>query len=1162
MKQEATNTFGEGIIMDLNPLTTPNNVLTSALNATMITYNGNEFVLQNDMGNGRVETAYLPSGYVPVGIKEYGGIIYVASYNPLTNKGQIGSFPSPERNISSNEIQGAQSVLTPSSFGALSNGILDTFVSKINIFPEGTIIRSGDKFTIMLDASKGSQIDTKILRTYLSNCFNTSSNKPDSPKNKLMTLTLAVSDSNGYLRDITEQLKRFDEDNKTIVFSESDAPLYKTNAGYYIQTVAEDYSSNVDEYRKAYPANVYNNKLSGSLTLIATLNTIDSIDVAVTGYVRPEETDMNIEYEVPNQSGIVMPSGSKYTLIYDLTYKYNCPDGYYEDNKPYNYDEVIEYYNSYYGEAKDFGSHQNVIQGCEFFMIDSSKATLQGHVNFDNSDKAPVYSLESKQYTREQAVQVNLSDVTGNLISYTVTPCMTYSRLQGLSINGAIDLSKIGSGIIQLNTWRYYYNDMSIILTWGLEAYLVEGTSINEIKFKFYRFPDGRPDMPTSEYVVPAKRNYNGVFTEVLRFGDVLEPNNIYLVEIQKTITKGNVTEVDPDSEFRWLVASPLYNEAYIDNTQLDYNRFDDTLIKKYNSLQLDTTYSNTYTRKVGALVKDGADLFPLSNRPLSEFDVKAVTLYNYSYTMIESHKIATEAKYPFELSVSSIDTKYLVDSDEARTTHEDYFLEGNGAKPDDYIVDSDFERLPLVEARPDYNSHKYSIEVEGDKIGVNGAVISELVAAKDPTPKPITYSNIYKSFVSDMSQVFGTNMNKKSTGAYYSSSEFGVHVYSNNKRRRIYLDTINRYSPTGEPSSINSQIYTDKNSGTRQDFRNYWDNFMGAVWSAFKRYPPCVIFGTISEFNNKGYKYPGSQDATHVGGLVSDKSLGSFQMLLWYTGTTYAWVKDFAYRNPGESGGDSLFINNEMANIVYETFRDVYIQTSDSTVQSYWIYNPNDYLYNPDVKITLAYDVSCKRNISTKSLLQVNGNDVNTTSISDFLDLFKIEDKESYINLMTFYVKSDSGYNKVDGTTYESTIPYTLSTPMTALSMESVYAELDKNAKSDSVSSNVGVLSRDDTFFILDGTGNPFIGGRIYYGEAVDRIIPIEQSTTGAAKVRNLKLKDGTLLVNSTSATTKDFAVYRDSFGDSDISVHFAGFPVVEIELDKGSGNNWGTLS
>ena len=97
MKQEATNTFGDGMIMDLNPLTTPNNVLTSALNATMITYNGNEFVLQNDMGNGRVETAYLPSGYVPVGIKEYGGIFYICVYDCTSNHlNGIYTYPSPD----------------------------------------------------------------------------------------------------------------------------------------------------------------------------------------------------------------------------------------------------------------------------------------------------------------------------------------------------------------------------------------------------------------------------------------------------------------------------------------------------------------------------------------------------------------------------------------------------------------------------------------------------------------------------------------------------------------------------------------------------------------------------------------------------------------------------------------------------------------------------------------------------------------------------------------------------------------------------------------------------------------------------------------------------------------------------------------------------------
>lgn len=211
MKQEATNTFGDGMIMDLNPLTTPNNVLTSALNATMITYNGNEFVLQNDMGNGRVETAYLPSGYVPVGIKEYGGIIYVASYNPLTNKGQIGSFPSPERNISSSEINKAKDPIIDSSKFKLNQG---QYIYKFKLFGDtgNTIIRSGDKFSIIIT----SDITLETLKTFVSNCLNTTEGKITSPKNKLLSITVAVFDSNNNLRDITSQLKRIDQNNKVI----------------------------------------------------------------------------------------------------------------------------------------------------------------------------------------------------------------------------------------------------------------------------------------------------------------------------------------------------------------------------------------------------------------------------------------------------------------------------------------------------------------------------------------------------------------------------------------------------------------------------------------------------------------------------------------------------------------------------------------------------------------------------------------------------------------------------------------------------------------------------------------------------------------------------------------------------------------------------------
>ena len=97
MKKETINTFEGGLIKDLHPLTTPKNVLTDALNATYITYNGNEYILQNDMGNVKIKNALLKAGYVPVGMKEHGGIVYVAAYNPKTGKGQVGSFPSPKQ---------------------------------------------------------------------------------------------------------------------------------------------------------------------------------------------------------------------------------------------------------------------------------------------------------------------------------------------------------------------------------------------------------------------------------------------------------------------------------------------------------------------------------------------------------------------------------------------------------------------------------------------------------------------------------------------------------------------------------------------------------------------------------------------------------------------------------------------------------------------------------------------------------------------------------------------------------------------------------------------------------------------------------------------------------------------------------------------------------
>ena len=84
--EQSVNTFSKGLQLDTNPMIQGNDSLTDCLNGTLITQNGNELILQNDMGNRRVDNAYLPSGYQPIGMKEYGGIIYVVSYNPITDK--------------------------------------------------------------------------------------------------------------------------------------------------------------------------------------------------------------------------------------------------------------------------------------------------------------------------------------------------------------------------------------------------------------------------------------------------------------------------------------------------------------------------------------------------------------------------------------------------------------------------------------------------------------------------------------------------------------------------------------------------------------------------------------------------------------------------------------------------------------------------------------------------------------------------------------------------------------------------------------------------------------------------------------------------------------------------------------------------------------------
>ena len=107
-EQSITNQFKDGLSVDLDITAMGTTSLTDAKNATFLTYNGNECVLQNDMGNTRLVYKYdvdgvqkeelvtLPEGYIPLGVKEHGGVIYFVLRNEKDGRTQIGSFPSPE----------------------------------------------------------------------------------------------------------------------------------------------------------------------------------------------------------------------------------------------------------------------------------------------------------------------------------------------------------------------------------------------------------------------------------------------------------------------------------------------------------------------------------------------------------------------------------------------------------------------------------------------------------------------------------------------------------------------------------------------------------------------------------------------------------------------------------------------------------------------------------------------------------------------------------------------------------------------------------------------------------------------------------------------------------------------------------------------------------
>lgn len=672
---QAQNTFNEGMVLDNHPLMTPNTVLTDALNATLVTMNGNEMVLQNDMGNARVENAKLPPGYIPIGMKEYGGIIYIACYNPLTNKGQIGCFPSPQRQKTTTQI----SEITPTfkfpdvTYIKEENDEewykINSLLTKCEIFPKGTIIRSGDKFSVGLPIANmfGTDNIDSTGEHYISNYDNVENGLVKTPMNRMYTFGVATLDNNGQLRDITNQLKRY-KGGQQVQFSNIDSDLYKFNCGYWQNEMSTEdkdglvSSELMNQTSVQSKLNTYNSKLFGRLFLYAKYNAIDSVDISIVGYKKSEITNdiknpiyLNTKNQDDDKN--IIKIDSPIVLFIYANYKYNCPDGSADLNKKDDLPKPLEGYKYYFDKYRN----SNIIRGL-LLTLKINKNTTQQLLEFnipsDNNENYtvgygyPVYDSITNLYSFSQLFTLPIKSSLNQTIEWSVTPIMRFfdngklingGLLSDKGVNGSLDTGNINSGVMKLNTWNYYISGDRINLRWGYESYPRDNDVISDITFRFYDiatneivFNNGTVDIDNSTprwtYITKNRLSYNGTFSENFDINNfisnkastnIFAPNKLFYVRISYTYNN------DTREDYRWMLITGLYNPSYWGT-------------EEYSSIQDYNDFLKCYYTSNGK--------YYIFNYGRTELDLNIVTQEGHSVVTQEGHHVGgtqyIESKY------------------------------------------------------------------------------------------------------------------------------------------------------------------------------------------------------------------------------------------------------------------------------------------------------------------------------------------------------------------------------------------------------------------------------------------------------------------------------------------------------------------------------------
>ncbi len=709
-----TNTFRDGLQMSFHPLNGSiyESSWTSALNATLSTDNGNLNMIQQDLGNGRVEMAYLPNGYIPLGCRELGGVIYIVSYNPFTGKGQIGSFPSPERNVSSTDIGTGGVNVTQDDF--FDGDRVITTYERVYPIGENFILRPGDEFLNYINYDSTGDNGEKVVdcEQFLSR----------NDKLRLMRIRLFAKTKGGSMTDITDKIRKvwnIDEDPS----SAPDLPF-----------VIGDNLPDINEYisgfnRNESPYVVWTENYSGELVASIELEVVDRCDIVV-------------ESELSDGSQDVCEI--TFTPYVDEVHENLWKNGVYEKNNKLYVDEIQEYDSIHRGglmvrtRLEDENGN---------YSDDFSTAYFEADVNGDIVAKMSVDGFRDSDY---------------NYLRYEVTPYMYFGPVDSLTVTGVIDLMKVNSGLYDVTKWRYYNGDEEGTYTTKLDVhvdyYPKNGYHIDSVALKFYDLLSGDTDgFVITPEDIPQLSNFTKMsdFSFNMTSMNGLDMDRVYLVELMIEELDGDGVPNDQRdsnderlSRLFTINTSTMYNDEY--NSVINFN----TLPPKASARLSVNTVRNESESSSETNVLCDDNVYSKFNEPFTESEL---TRGNSMYTRVtDVSDVITDITVRYNLFKIDKENGY---SPELAFTRGEYEISGNKGARLVGDVRSAYYRNMVVRGVPDptdYRSAWYSLEYDSQNSTVTRVVNAPVTLYGDNSMKDIDVDYRMVSMTSsEMAKIF-----------------------------------------------------------------------------------------------------------------------------------------------------------------------------------------------------------------------------------------------------------------------------------------------------------------------------------------------------------------------------------------------------------------------